>query len=626
MCGITGCVGYSMDKVKRSLNRMVERGPDNEGTWSNQDVILGHRRLSIIDLSASGHQPMLDASEEIAITFNGEIYNYLDLRNELKHQYSFRTHTDTEVILAAYSCWGLNRTLQKIRGMYAFAIWDNRSKSLIMARDPFGKKPLFYSCANGKLAFSSTLNALLEYYDALPPVNPCAIDDYLTYLAVPGDECIFEGIQKLLPGHYAIYKDRKLSVERYWHLSFANPVSISEEEALEELDRLIRKAVRSRMVSDVPIGAFLSGGVDSSLVTAIMALESGKPITTVTMGFDDPQYDETRFARKVSEAYQTDHHEFTLTMDYWKSIPDILSRFGEPFADSSALPTYFVSKQAKEEVTVILNGDGGDELFAGYTRPLAESMAMRYRKALPGWLRRPIGRYALSKPKLSPRILNGMKQVFELGMTDARTAYVFNRALRPYRESVYTPEFLQQLGNHHPDIWYQRVWDQADGLASVDKMMYGDLNSYLPDDLLAKMDTMTMAHSLEARSPLLDIELAEFTATLPHQLKIQGLDTKMLLKKLASRYVPHEVLYRPKKGFNMPIESWLRTVLSKKASELLLGKRAVDRGLFRSEHVKRLLDAHQSGKRNYAQQLWSLLCLEIWFRIQVDKDFLSMLM
>lgn len=395
---------------------------------------------------------------------------------------------------------------------------------------------------------------------------------------------------------------------------------MSEREALEQLDHLVRQAVRSRLASDVPIGCFLSGGVDSSLVASLMAQEMKSPIVTITMGFEDPGFDERPYARIVSQKYNTEHHEFLLRTDLWKQIPEILGQFGEPFADSSALPTYFVAKCAKERVTVILNGDGGDELFAGYTRPLAEALAIPYRRMVPGIMRTLIGKYVQSKDKLKPRMLNGIKQVLESGMHDPKESYIFNRALRPYRDLLYTDAFMNRLGGHHPDEWYRKAWDESDGLNSVDKVLYGDAHTYLPDELLPKMDTMTMAHSLEARSPLLDIELAQYAATIPYDLKIQGLDTKGLLKKLASRYVPHDVLYRPKKGFNMPMETWLKTVLYEPLQSLLLDREAQERGLFRTEEVRGMIEAHMSGQKLYTQQLWSLLCLELWFRKRSPTD------
>ncbi|KPV39353.1 asparagine synthase (glutamine-hydrolyzing) [Alicyclobacillus ferrooxydans] len=619
MCGIIGGIGCSETAIRRGLNTMRDRGPDDMGVWRDQAVILGHRRLAIIDTSFRGQQPMTDPSGQVAITFNGEIYNYQELRTELAAGYPFRTETDTEVLIAGYLRWGVERLLQRIRGMYAFALWDGREQTMILARDPFGKKPLFYTLLTGELVFASTLNALLKVLPKTPPVSPTALDDYLTYLAVPGESCIFEGVQKLRPGHYMVYRNGVSRVYRYYYLSFAEPLKISESEALEELDRLLHIAVRRRLISDVPIGAFLSGGVDSSLVTAIMAEESALPITTLTMGFEEAMYDERPYARRVSEKYGTRAVEGVLDSQLWTNLPRLVYALGEPFADSSALPTYAVSRFAREHVTVVLNGDGGDELFAGYTRPLVEAMALRYRQIVPHFLRNGIGRYAKHRPKLRPRFLNGVKQVLEAGMTDARTAFVFDRALRSFRGGLYSHDFQLLLGTHHPDHWYQSVWDEADGPSPVDKALYGDLMTYLPDELLPKMDAMTMANSLEARSPLLDVDLAKFTARLPFQLKVQGIETKALLKKLASKYVPHDVLYRPKKGFNMPLSEWLRSTLSPLAHELLSSP-AFNRGIFDQTAVKRMLHQHQTGAGDFGQQLWSLMMLEMWYRMYVDGD------
>lgn len=619
MCGIIGGLGYSEKAIVSGLDTMNDRGPDDVGIWRDGFTVLGHRRLAIIDTSPRGRQPMADASGRVTITFNGEIYNYRELRTELAVSYPFQTETDTEVLLAGYLCWGLSQLLARIRGMFAFALWDDRTQTMAFARDPFGKKPLLYTTQAGKLLFASTLNALLQVLPTTPRLSPTALDDYLTYLAVPGESSIFDGIHKLRPGHYALYQRGKLDVHRYYYLSFTDPLKISEEEALEQLDVLIHQAVRRRLVSDVPIGAFLSGGVDSSLVTAIMAQESGHSITTLTMGFDDPAYDERPYARQVSNRYGSVAVEGVLGRQLWKHLPRLVYAFGEPFADSSALPTFAVAEFARKHVTVVLNGDGGDELFAGYTRPLAEAMALRYRRMVPGFLRSGIGRYVRSRPKLRPRLLNGVKQVLEAGMTDARSAFVFDRALRSFRDELYSRDFKLRLGKHHPDDWYKRVWDEADGPSPVDKVLYGDLLTYLPDELLPKMDAMTMAHSLEARSPLLDVDLADFTARLPYTMKVQGVETKALLKKLARRYVPDEVLYRPKRGFNMPLSEWLRTALSPLLRELLFSS-AFERGLFDTNFVHKLAAAHLSGARDYGQQLWSLMMLELWFRMYLDRD------
>jgi asparagine synthase (glutamine-hydrolysing) len=619
VCGIIGGLGYSESAIRRGLDTMEDRGPDDMGLWRDGDTILGHRRLAIIDTSLRGRQPMVDASGRVAITFNGEIYNYRELRAELEAAYPFRTETDTEVLLAGYACWGLLRLLQRIRGMFAFALWDDRTQTMALARDPFGKKPLVYTTQEGKLLFASTLNALQQVLPRTPRLSPTALDDYLTYLAVPGEDSIFDGIHKLRPGHYALYQKGKLDVHRYYYLSFAHPLAISEEEALEQLDTLVHQAVRRRLISDVPIGAFLSGGVDSSLVTAIMAQESKHPITTLTMGFDEAAYDERAYARLVSQRYGTHAVEGVLGRELWGQLPRLVHAFGEPFADSSALPTFAVAEFARKYVTVVLNGDGGDELFAGYTRPLAEAMALRYRRLVPGFLRYGIGRYAHSRPKLQPRMLNGVKQVLVAGMTDARSAFVFDRSLRSFRDELYSRDFKLRLGNHHPDDWYRSVWDEADGPTPVDKVLYGDMLTYLPDELLPKMDAMTMAHSLEARSPLLDVDLADFTARLPYEMKVQGVETKPLLKKLARRYVPDEVLYRPKKGFNMPLSQWLRTSLAPLLRELLFSA-SFERGLFDTAFVHQLAKAHESGAKDYGQQLWSLMMLELWFRMYLDRD------
>lgn len=622
MCGIAGTVRRSAgrEQVCRALDTMISRGPDAHGIWERDGVTLGHRRLSILDLSDKGRQPMTDPSQRVAVTFNGEIYNYRELRDVLEGTYRFQTDTDTEVLLAGYLAWGMEELLRQVRGMFAFGLWDERNKTLYLARDPFGKKPLYYLRDSSSFAFASTMNALLCFLARTPDVDSLALDDYLTYMAVPGEQSIFCGIRKLLPAHFGVYRDGRWSTHRYWQLSHADPLDITEQEALDEVDRRLTNAVRRRLMSDVPIGAFLSGGVDSSLVCAMMARQMDEPITTLTMGFEDARFDERPYARLVSTRYQTRHQEQILQEEMWPLIPSILHEFGEPFADSSALPTYMVSKFAKEHVTVVLNGDGGDELFAGYARPLVEVMARRYRRVVPAFVRGPIGAALQGREKMRPRFASGVKQVLEAGQGSARDMFVFDRALRSYRDGLYSDEFSARLDGHHPDEWYHRIWDESDGPTDVDKVLYGDAMTYLPDELLPKMDAMTMAHSLEARSPLLDVDLAEFVARIPYGLKIQGFDTKVLLKKLALRYVPREVVYRPKKGFNMPLAHWLTTVLKEPVEDVLFSKAALSRGFFRPDQVRTLVNAHLEGKRDHAQQIWSLFNLELWFRMYIDRD------
>ncbi|WP_284641725.1 asparagine synthase (glutamine-hydrolyzing) [Paenibacillus silviterrae] len=619
MCGIVGGINYSLQTLFKGLQLMEHRGPDDYGLEEvAPGLIFGHRRLSIVDLSRNGRQPMQTEDGLVSITFNGEIYNFPELKKELASRYPFRSTTDTEVLLYGYAEWGMEGLLRRAQGMFAFALYDHRTETLYLARDRFGKKPLFYAKDNGRLLFSSTLPSLLGCLGRVPEINPHALDDYLTYMCVPGEKTIFQDVHKLPPASYLTYKNGTQNIRSYWNLSFASKVSMSEEEVLDELDRLMRTAVRRRMISDVPLGAFLSGGVDSSLVVGVMASLSDKPVKTITMGFNESQFDERAHARVVSERWGTVHHEEVIQPQTSAILPELIFHAGEPLADSSMLPTYYVAKLARKHLTVVLNGDGGDELFAGYARPMVERLAAPYRSFVPAPIRRQL--HALleggGKPRL--RSLSAIKQVIGAGARSARESFVFDRALRSSRSELYTAEFRSQLAGYHPDQVYQAVWDRADAKDNVDQAMYGDLMTYLPDELLVKMDTMTMANSLEARSPLLDTELAEFSAQIPSALKTKNLQTKYLLKKLSERYVPREVLYRPKKGFNMPMSDWVRGELNSLVRETLLSERASRRGYFNRAVIRRWLEEHERGAADHGQKLWSLFILELWFLMFVD--------
>ncbi|MDQ1910392.1 asparagine synthase (glutamine-hydrolyzing) [Paenibacillus sp. GD4] len=619
MCGIVGGINYSLETLYKGLQLMEHRGPDDYGLEEvAPGLVLGHRRLAIVDLSRNGRQPMQTEDGLVSITFNGEIYNYPELKKELAPRYPFRSTTDTEVLLYGYVEWGMEGLLERAQGMFAFALYDQRKETLYLARDRFGKKPLFYTHEGGRLLFSSTLPSLLGCNGRVPEINPLALDDYLTYMCVPGEKTIFQGVHKLPPASFLTYRRGSCSIRPYWNLSFASKVKMSEEEVLDELDRLVRSAVRRRMISDVPLGAFLSGGVDSSLVVGVMATLSDKPVKTITMGFDEAQFDERAEARLVSERWGTAHHEEVIRPQTSAILPELIYHAGEPLGDSSMLPTYYVAKLARKHLTVVLNGDGGDELFAGYARPMVERLASPYRSLVPAPIRRQL--HALleggGKPRL--RSLSAMKQVIRAGARSARDSFIFDRALRSSRSELYTAEYRSQLAGYHPDQVYQAVWDRAEAKDNVDQAMYGDLMTYLPDELLVKMDTMTMAHSLEARSPLLDTELAEFSARIPSPLKTKHFQTKYLLKKLSERYVPKEVLYRPKKGFNMPMSAWLRGELNGLVRETLLSEKLNARGYFNRAVIRRWLEEHEQGKADHGQKLWSLFILELWFLMFVD--------
>lgn len=624
MCGILGVVGTTV-QARRLLGAreiLQHRGPDDDGVYHNavQQVAFGFRRLAIVDLSEAGHQPMTSPDGSVTIVFNGEIYGFTSLRAELAAKYPFRSTADTEVLLYGYLEWGIEGLLRRVHGMFAFALWDARARKLYLARDRFGKKPLFYTLGDG-LRFASTLPALLALKDTAPEIDPVALDQYLTYMCVPQPRTIFKGIFKLPPAHYAVYDESGLKLHRYWDLSFAQKEQRREAEWLEAIEAELRRAVRDRLVSDVPVGALLSGGVDSSLVVSLMAQESTRRVTTVTCGFREQTFNEMPFAAQVARRWNTDHHELIVQPHAANVLPEIVWHYGEPFADPSMLPTYYVAKAARQYMTVVLNGDGGDELFGGYARPVVARAAALYRQLLPPTLRQsavPALLGSLERVLGQGRLARRLHMLVDSGRVSARDAFVYDRAFRRFRNQYYTESFLNQV-HSHPDELYRDVWDRADGPDDVDKSLYGDLVTYLPDQLLVKMDVSTMAHSLEARSPLLDTGLAELVARIPSALKIKGYQTKYLLKRLAEQYVPREVIYRRKQGFTMPTAEWLRSELRPYLESTLLSPRSLGRGYLRPEAIYKLVQEHVSGDVDHADRLWSLLMLEVWFLVFVDR-------
>jgi asparagine synthase (glutamine-hydrolysing) len=622
MCGIIGAicesVGDLITPMEIARDRMLSRGPNDAGLHQIGSALFGFRRLSILDLSPAGHQPMVSADRQVMLVFNGEIYNYQDLRNQLKADYNFRSESDTEVILSAYLAWGWERMLDSIDGMFGMAIWDNRTQTLYGARDRVGKKPFFYHQDTTGIKFASTLNALRGLLPQQPEVNPIALDAYLTYQAVPAPLSIFQDIHQLPPAHYLIYQypQRQLTVERYWDVRYDQKNHQSEAEVLEEMEHLIRQAVRRRLISDVPLGAFLSGGVDSSLVVAMMAQEKQAPIDAVVMGFDDPAFDERSYARQVA-AHLGDRvnlHEHVLKADVVRNLPEIIWQYGQPLADVSIVPTYYVAQAAREHVTVVLNGDGGDELFGGYARPVVAGAAAQYRRFVPIPLRQPIAGL-LSNIKSGP--LKKVAMLAAAGCETAQANFIYDRALRSHRERLYTPELLAQLADH-PDHLYHQVWARAQATDDVDRALYGDFNTYLPDQLLAKMDVSTMAQSLEARSPLLDKALIEYAATIPTHLRIKGYTTKYLLKRLTARHVPPAVIYRRKRGFVMPASSWLRGELVDYVRTTLHSDTLGQRGWFQADQIAQIWQAYNRGQTQWEQTIWTIFVLEIWARMNLD--------
>jgi len=606
------------ERIVRAGNLMIHRGPDDWGVYTDDYAALGFRRLSIIDLSPAGHQPMVSQDGDTVLVFNGEIYNYLELRKELEPNYPFFSQTDSEALLNGYRAWGWEELLKRIDGMFAFAIWDKRTRQIHIARDRAGKKPVFYAHVAGHLLFASTINSVLELHRSKPEIDPQAIDAYLVYQAVPAPLTAFRGVHQLPPAHRLTFDvaTQKLDIQRYWDVSYAPKLKLSEDEVLEEMDAILRRAVRQRLMSDVKLGAFLSGGVDSSLVVAMMAREMRQPVESVVIGFADPVFDERRHARAAAKHLNVHLHEHELPVDALDTLPEMIWHYGQPFADPSMVPTYYVAKYARQHVTVVLNGDGGDELFGGYSRPVIARAAAPYKKFVPAAIRRSVGDWFSGAQN---GILRKASLLARAGQYDGYRSFLYERGFQEFRDLMYTDAFRAETSSIAPSDSYRAVWERADGSDDVDRVLCLDFKTYLPDQLLTKMDVSTMAHSVEARSPLLSKELIEFAALIPASLRLRGYNTKYLLKKLAARYVPPEIVYRKKRGFVMPISGWLRGELAGSMRAVLQSRSFAERNWIQPESVKRMIAEHLSQQRNWSEQLWTLLVLELWARVALDK-------
>jgi asparagine synthase (glutamine-hydrolysing) len=629
MCGICGKLYHSRDRtvdgeLLRSMASVINhRGPDDEGIYVKNNVGLAHKRLSILDLSPAGHQPMNNEDGSIWIVFNGEIYNFLDLREELqKKGHTFRSRTDTETIIHLYEEKGVE-CVHDLRGMFAFAIWDENKKRLFCARDRAGKKPFVYAHTEDGLVFASEIKSLLRDPALKRNLDYSAIHHYLTYQYVPSPLSIFKDIKKLPPAHVLIYEGGDLTIKRYWSLSYQKKLHLSSVgEYGEQFRDLFQEAVKIRLRSDVPLGAFLSGGIDSSLVVAVMSRLMNQPVKTFSIGFEEEGYDEVAFARIIAEKYETDHHEFTVKPDAVSILPQLVWHYNEPFADSSAIPTYYVSKMTRDFVTVALNGDGGDESFAGYERYVADKLADYYRR-VPPFIREGIIRRAVDTLPHSTNRRNFFRRLkrFVKGISEpperryVRWICFFDNEMKG---DLYTPSF-KDLNRELDSVdltvkWYER----ADAEQFLDRTLFVDVMSYLPEDLLVKVDIASMAHSLEARSPFLDHKVMEFAALLPPNLKLRGMETKFLLKDTLSDIVPQEILQRKKMGFGVPLDVWFRNDLKEMAYDVLLDQKSIERGYFRKEYVLQMLDDHVSKRYDHSYRIWALLFLELWHRMFID--------
>jgi asparagine synthase (glutamine-hydrolysing) len=626
MCGIVGIVRNDGSDVDHALlaqmcAAITHRGPDEDGFYFRGPVGLGMRRLSIIDLK-SGQQPIHNPDRTAWIIFNGEIYNYRELREKLeKLGHTFYTNSDTEAIIQAYDRYGSDCP-KHLRGMFAFAIWDERTQELFIARDRVGKKPLLYAQVNGQFVFGSEFSALLLHPDISRDIDPEALHHYLSFMCVPAPLTAYRAVRKLEPGHSLRWRKGEIRIERYWQPDFSKKIDLSEQEAGERAVEILRDAVKVRLMSEVPLGAFLSGGIDSSAVVALMSEESSAPVKTFSIGFEEQDFSELHHARRVAEHVGADHHEFVVRPDALEVLPLLVEHYGEPYADSSAIPTYYVARETRKHVTVALNGDGGDESFAGYERYAAMKLAERYHR-VPAVLRdslvkQAIGLLPSSETKRSRvRDVKRFLQAASLPKSERylRWVSVFDAETK---RNLYSEEFKNETRSVHAadvlDPWFAR----ANGTGIVDAALLTDIMTYLPNDLLVKVDIATMAVSLEARSPFLDHHVIEFAASLPEKYKLRGLTTKYLLKRMLKKLLPAENLSRRKMGFGVPIGHWFRGQLEPFLRETLLGERALNRGLFKPDAVKQLVQLHTRSERDHSHQLWTLLMLELWFQRFID--------
>ena len=626
MCGIVGIVDRSgREPIDRPLlqamtDRLSHRGPDDDGFYVAPGVGLGHRRLSIIDV-ASGHQPMFNEDRSVVVVYNGEIYNFQDLAEELQSKgHLFRTHSDTEVIVHAWEEWG-EACVDRFRGMFAFAIWDEGQQTLFLARDRLGIKPLYYAeLSSGKVIFGSELKALLVHPELERDFDLQAVEDYFGYGYVPDPKTIYRSVAKLPPGNVLkIRRGEPLPRPRvYWDVSFEPKSFGSEAEACEEIVERLHEAVKLRLISEVPLGAFLSGGVDSSAVVAMMAETSEGPVNTCSIGFNQAGFDESHYAKQVAEAFETRHHMRVVEADSYDLIDQLADIYDEPFADSSAIPTYQVSGLARERVTVALSGDGGDEVFAGYRRYRWHHYEELVRSRLPQSVRGPVfGLLGRHYPKLdwAPKPLRA-KSTLEAVARDSAEGYFHSVSILSdgLRHGLYSSSFAADLSGYNAVEVMRQHMAAAPARHHLDKVQYADFKTYLPGDILTKVDRASMAHSLEVRVPLLDHPLVERIAGLPASWKLRGREGKFIFKKAMEPRLSQEILYREKMGFAVPLAKWFRGPLHARIRSSLLGRRLRESGIFDDGKIEQLVNQHSSGLRDHSAALWALLMFESFLR------------
>jgi asparagine synthase (glutamine-hydrolysing) len=617
MCGIAGIASFGEKPVQREeIRRMCEalyhRGPDEDGFYISAEVGLGMRRLSIIDLN-TGRQPVSNEDGSVWTVFNGEIYNFQDLRKDLERRgHSFSTGTDTEVIVHSYEEYG-PRCVEKFRGMFAFAIWDERRRKLTIARDRLGIKPLYYTTVNGRLIFASELKAILQLQEVECELDWQSLSHLFSFLTTPKNAGIIAGVKKLEAGHILTCSPGRMpTAERYWDVEFHPNHRMSEGEFIEELRCLLEESIRLHLIADVPLGAFLSGGLDSSSVVATMALLCSKPVKTFSIGFSEDGFNELDHARAVATQFGTDHCELMLEPNALDCIEDIAWYLDEPFGDSSAIPTYMVSKLASDHVKVVLSGDGGDELFAGYDKYLVE--AKERRRVLPTPLRKLIGLAA----NHIPDGVHGANFFRHLALFGAARYIDSSTLFRAYqKKNLFTPDAARLMAAHDPVAGKVQMLKEGSG-GWLNDLQILDLKNYLPLDILTKVDRMSMAHSIETRVPLLDHKVVEFAATIPQDMRLKNGITKYIFKQAMRGILPDAIIDRPKRGFAIPLGSWFRGKLGSFVSDLLLSPRSLQRGIFNQQYIRKLIGMQNRG-RDLDLQLWTLISFEMWCREFLDK-------
>jgi len=619
MCGISGKLFFDPNRpvraqdLKRMTDSLVHRGPDDEGLYLNSNIGLGFRRLSIIDLH-TGHQPLCNEDESIWIVFNGEIYNYPELHSQLKSKgHVFRTQTDTETIVHLYEEYG-ETCVQYLRGMFAFAVWDNNKKVLFCARDRFGKKPFYYHLTDDGLIFGSEIRAILTNKDVSPQIDPLAIDSFFAFKYITDNRCIYRAIKKLPAAHtlkVCLTDNRpKIGIGCYWDIKMAPDESKTEAEWCEELESTLSESVRLRMVSDVPLGAFLSGGIDSSVIVALMAKHSSQPIKTFSIGFKESEFNELPYARVLSEKYQTEHHEQIIEPDSIEILPMLVDAFDEPFADSSSIPTYYVSKFARENVTVVLSGDGGDELFAGYnTYPKFYNISLYNR--LPHCVNQLLWGQI---HRLLPTKYRGKGLSYFL--SQYRDLAYAHQAVwtQPERTQLFRQELSGQFGKHTAETYKEEILRTSTSSDYLSRMLELDMRTYMVDDILTKVDRSSMMNSLEVRVPILDHKFAELSYRIPSHLKLKNGSKKYIFRKAMSKYLPPVILEQRKRGFGVPLKMWFKDSLRDYVHDHLLNNNSPLREFLQLDYVAKAVQDSETSHRDLNQKIWTLLVFDAWLR------------